>query len=62
MKEIRICLPDHIWEILKLSAMEEGQKLPTFAREGLLGYCRSMGYLSIYDEINKGLRGTNKQI
>lgn len=42
--------------------MEEGQKLPTFAREGLLGYCRSMGYLSIYDEINKGLRGTNKQI
>jgi len=62
MRRISISLPDHLYQILELCAMEEGKDLRDFAKDGLLGYCRDMGYLTIFDEINKNLRETNTRI
>ena len=55
-------MPEHLIQILDVAAAQEGKDIKQFAKDGLLGYCRGMGYLSIYDDINIHLRTTNIRI
>ena len=57
-----IRVPKHLKDILLMCAAYEGKKPHDFARDGLMGYCRYLGYLDTYDEINKSLINTDTQI
>ena len=57
-----IRLPKHTKDILLMCAAYEGKEPGIFARDGLMGYCRYLGYLDEYDFINKSLIHTDIQL